>query len=90
MNCKPGDLAIVIGDVEDKVPPRTGAIVRISKASWFWPNAWELDPPVFDPADGAPIHVSDDCLRPIRDPGDDAQDETLSWLPGPSLKKELA
>jgi hypothetical protein len=23
-------------------------------------------------------------LRPIRDPGDDAQDETLQWLPVPS------
>jgi hypothetical protein len=31
--------------------------------------------------------VADDCLRPIRDPGDDAQDETLSWLPVPSREE---
>lgn len=28
--------------------------------------------------------ISDECLRPIRDPGDDARDETLDWLPVPS------
>lgn len=27
--------------------------------------------------------VPDDFLRPIRDPGDDATDETLEWLPVP-------
>lgn len=27
---------------------------------------------------------ADDCLRPIRDPGDDAVDETLLRLPSPS------
>lgn len=31
---------------------------------------------------------SDACLRPIRDPGDDARDETLDWLPVQA--KELA
>ena len=31
---------------------------------------------------GGPI--PDKYLRPIRDPGEDAQDETLSWLPVPS------
>lgn len=30
---------------------------------------------------GGPIRDVD--LRPIRDPGEDAQDETLSWLPVP-------
>ena len=33
---------------------------------------------------------SDARLRPIRDPGDDAKDETLSWLPVPSTEKEAA
>lgn len=28
--------------------------------------------------------VADRCLRPIRNPGEDAQDETLQWLPVPS------
>lgn len=33
---------------------------------------------------------ADRNLRPIRDPGDDAQDETLQWLPVPSTEKEAA
>jgi len=33
----------------------------------------------------------DDCiLVPIRDPGEDARDESLSWLPVPSTVKEVA
>ncbi len=28
--------------------------------------------------------MPDHALRPIRDPGDDATDETLQWLPVPS------
>lgn len=32
--------------------------------------------------------IADQYLRPIRDPGDDAVDETLQWLPAPS--KEVA
>ena len=34
--------------------------------------------------------IDDVILRPIRDPGDDAQDETLQWLPVPSTEKEAA
>lgn len=29
-------------------------------------------------------------LKPLRDPGDDAKDETLEWLPVPSKEKENA
>ncbi len=36
------------------------------------------------------IEIPDSWLRPIRDPGDDAQDETLQWLPVPSTEKEAA
>jgi hypothetical protein len=32
--------------------------------------------------------VRDCWLRPIRDPGDDAKDETLSWLPVPTKNTE--
>lgn len=35
--------------------------------------------------------IHDTCLRPIRDPGDDAQDETLAWkqVPLPTIQPEL-
>jgi hypothetical protein len=39
---------------------------------------------------GTIVYAMDSILRPIRDPGDDAQDETLSWLPVPSTEKEAA
>ena len=32
----------------------------------------------------------DSRLKPWRDPGDDAKDETLSWLPVPTREKEHA
>lgn len=34
--------------------------------------------------------IGDKFLRPIRDPGDDATDETLLWLPVPSRQRETA
>lgn len=34
--------------------------------------------------------IGDRFLRPIRDPGEDAKDETLQWLPVPSQHKEAA
>lgn len=34
--------------------------------------------------------IQDFALRPLRDPGEDARDETLLWLPVPSASKEVA
>lgn len=39
---------------------------------------------------GDEAFIADKYLRPIRDPGDDTQDETLYWLPVPSTEKEGA
>jgi hypothetical protein len=33
--------------------------------------------------------INDVCLRPIRDPGEDAKDETLSWLDVPQKNKQV-
>jgi hypothetical protein len=50
-------------------------------------DVWKTD--AFYGPNGDPYgFVLDFQLRPIRDPGDDAQDETLDWLPVPT--KELA
>ena len=35
---------------------------------------------------GFPCFIGDAFLRPIRDPGEDAQDESLSWLPVPTVE----
>ena len=83
MNCKPGDLAIVVGGRDPNCPPRRGTIVKVDRPSKVWPQCWVMDPPIVDPADGYSVHVQDKHLCPIRDPGDDAVDETLLRLPSP-------
>lgn len=77
MNCKPGQLAMYVG--EDVA--LQGHIVvclhlfRPGMPAWVTEPALPLD-------DGEPaLGVWDRCLHPIRDPGDDAADESKAWLP---------
>lgn len=93
MNCKPGDLAIHIKDESGDLVP-IGAVVRCVRyysglanvdgqkkpfKGWFV----EYQGHITD-ADGWTWAVPDEHLRPIRDSGDDAKDETLQWLPAPN------
>lgn len=97
MNCKPGDLAIVVRGAKSG-----GRIVRcirlvsmgaimltkcgrpVQLTGWTEP-VWALDGwVVFEIAPYGEVEVpaaADSCLRPIRDPGDDAKDEMLRPLP---------
>lgn len=102
MNCKPGDLAITVGSVSGKQDGRLVEVLRAAnpKDVKEWePAAW------FVKVLGSPLHmvaasgesapfsycaIRDCNLRPIRDPGDDATDETLTWLPVPSCERETA
>lgn len=90
MNCKPGDLAVFVRSEAGN----EGKIVRcvrfIGLRHWPIPDgqfiddpSWEIDPPVLSSTGFLLDHAPDSFLRPIRDPGDDAQDETLQWLPVP-------
>lgn len=91
MNCKPGDLAVVVRTHPDERQAAIGKIVRIVSLAPTHQAAWTVDPPVTVPWCGRRVtlqHVEDAALRPIRDPGDDARDETLEWLPVPT--KETA
>lgn len=96
MNCKPGDLAIRIRCEKDDYIP-VGSIVRCIKlypgriqvrnkneVIFYSDNVWaiEWNGKTFSER-GYQLGVPDGHLRPILDPGDDAQDETLSWLPVP-------
>ena len=80
MNCKPGDLAIVVADIDGTTRPHIGKIVRcIRPALWRGRHiGWFIEPRL-----SGHSCINDKCLRPIRDPGDDARDETLEWLPAP-------
>lgn len=99
MNCKPGDRALCIrGEHKGKVceviapgqtyeeistgKPLAGWLVSFpSPVQWGNPNGWDNLSEGWYP---------DEWLRPIRDPGDEAQDESLSWLPVPSRDEVTA
>ena len=82
MNCKQGDLAIIVGCVN--VPVANGRIVRCVA---FVPDynipAWDIDPPVVAP-DGVYPSIHDSLLRPINNPGEDAVDEIVRLVGSPS------
>ncbi len=81
MNCKPGDLAVVVRSIYD--PAQIGKIVRV--VEWCaYTEGWIVSPCILFYAS-----VHDECLRPIRDPGDDAVDETLQWLPAPTIHSQI-
>jgi hypothetical protein len=95
MNCKPGDLAVIVKLFQDDEPSFLGKLLRVtrlrSKGSdlGYEGQAWEYEGPrLVHKRMGAYLAIADECLRPIRDPGEDARDETLNWLPVP--QKEIA
>ena len=88
MNCKPGELAIVVGDPVHIHDGRIVLCVRPDSDPGFQ-GCWITEPELYD-ADGTLYAPMDNSLRPIRDPGDDARDETLEWLPVPSRETEAA
>lgn len=96
MNCKPGDLAMV---VEDKFVGYICKVVRLGMtfrhiASGVDHQGWDVEFPhdmPWDEINSGPLNTGwmpDAWLRPIRDPGDDARDETLNWISVPSKEKE--
>ena len=81
MNCKPGDLAIVVSTLGyPRLDRCRGMIVKVTavyEVRHPFGAMWAVeDHPLIE-------HVADACLRPIRDPGDDAQDESFRWAPAP-------
>lgn len=94
MNCKPGELAVIVkswAGNEGKIVRclrinewRSRQPSRLSTGEIFPPEpTWDIDR-VITAQDGSAVAYADDSqLRPLRDPGDDATDETLEWLPVP-------
>ena len=97
MNCQPGDLAIIVsakgtGTVADICSKAIGQIVRVKflrepiSRYCYASTVWVFEKPiefVFQGKTYTATGCADDVLRPIRDHGDDAQDETLQWVPVP-------
>lgn len=82
MNCKPGDIAMYVGPVEEV----RGAVVLIVRADPRWPGAWIHKPSL--PA--APEHLDDSAwdkhLKPLRN--SDATDEMIELLGKPVREGE--
>ena len=82
MNCKPGDLAIVV-KAHKHAEHTVGAIVSVTTRFGMlgeWP-AWNYKGVLRDKLGRRITALEDVCLRPIRDnPG---EDETLTWAGKP-------
>ncbi len=85
LNCKPGDLAVIVGGL---YPQFIGHVVTITGPCPVYPDSWDTDPPKYIRGFRQPMSFTDRTLRPIRDPGEDARDETLSWLDIPTQQGE--
>lgn len=75
MNCKPGDLAVIVGKQEDHCAHLEGKIVRVIALDPGGKH-WFYEPPVlYSMTYGPCVALADFFLRPLR--GDEGEDETL-------------
>jgi hypothetical protein len=84
MNCKPGDLAIVVFSVagnEGKIVRCLRMVGQGRHVTGDSGPAWEVAPELKSVTGSHRNLTLDAYLRPIRDPGDDAVDESKAWLP---------
>lgn len=98
LNCKVGDLAVVINAhyVKSKVGRLVRCIELVQPGFLFVctvsgdTQVGDFQPTwIVESGNDRWLH-GDARLRPIRDPGDDAVDESLSWLPVPFPELERA
>lgn len=105
MNCKPGDLAVIVRSFDPNAVGQLVTVLERAPEHDFWlpsgmltgsgPDAWVVSfAAAFRTSSkfGGRLLVThgacrDAHLRPIRDPGEDARDETLAWLPVPSVER---
>lgn len=90
MNCKPGDLAVIVRTPKEghydmclgRVVTVTSLRTDLSYVAWHF--KWNGATTMGGRRGHRCVSIPDFALRPIRDPGEDARDETLEWLPTPS------
>jgi len=98
-NCKPGDLAVIIKSTTDIGRVDVGKVVEVRYQATGYPDeilVWSCLPTttlqVWEGASyrtslpGEAVAVTDRILRPIRDPGPEAVDETLLNLKAPKCE----
>ena len=87
MNCKPGDMAIFVKSFagnEGKIVTciRLATQQELHAVNYTTENGpvWITDTELPTTNQGISLAFAiDDYIRPLRDPGDDAEDETFSW-----------
>lgn len=87
MNCKPGELAVVVRSDAG----HEGVVCRVLRfvgelPGWEGNDRWETDHQHAGLFGGITNTFRDSRLRPLRD--NDGKDETLTWAPVPAKKKE--
>ena len=88
MNCKPGDLAVIVRSIASADVKNLGRVFLLTQISvegttFSGSPCWETEEMEPD------FVVRDDCLRPIRPQDDDAEDQSKAWLP-PVPTREIA
>jgi len=98
-NVKPGDLARIVAPYEPNGIDHFVEVVRRAKkferlGECFFEHegliqGWVCTGcvPMWDGFIARELVIADECLRPIRDPGDDAVDESKAWYPLVPLPK---
>lgn len=82
MNCKPGELAFIMHAGGNDESWASGLVVRCLSVFMEGIYAcWIIEKALVSPAGQMYTSVYDGVLKPIRDPGDDAIDESKAWLP---------
>lgn len=85
MNCKPGENAFIVkaGPLSQHLIGRVITVHTLVAAQSI--PSWTYSPLLLQ-ADGQLIQFAEDfCLCPIRDPGDDAVDESRLWFRIPEV-----
>lgn len=91
LNCKPGDLAVMVKSNAGNEGRVVRCIQFVGKVpGWVGDERWEIDQVLPGFRGGKTNTAQDSMLFPLRDPGDDARDETLEWLPVPSREEVSA
>lgn len=87
LRCKPGDLCVIVSATNPQNRNRFVTVLPGEVHHIDGYECWLVHSPTPMAVFGGRSHlvfVPDAWMRPIRDPGEDAQDETLQWQPVPT------
>lgn len=82
MRCRAGDIALIVKANHPENLGRIVEVISLTDRQGVW-RVRGVSPLKTNLGSATSASCYDDWLRPIRDHGEDAQDETLQWLPAP-------